>query len=219
MTMKLLLIGMGPGIGLAVARRFGREGFHILMLARNAEKLSSFEKELAYDGIHSASYPVDIANESAFATKLIDLAAEHPDLEILHYNPSAYNPAKPSEIQLPVLLSDLKINVVGGLLAAQAFWPAMAERGKGVVFFTGGGSAFKAPAELASLALGKAAMRSLVFTLAQEGKALGIHVGTVTVCGPVKPGTPLAPDLIAEKFWELYTQKDTHFWSTEIVME
>ncbi|MCC6412428.1 MAG: SDR family NAD(P)-dependent oxidoreductase [Saprospiraceae bacterium] len=217
--MKLMLIGMGPGIGLAVARRFGREGFHILMLARDAEKLSSFEKELAYDGIHATSYAVDIANEAAFTTKLIDLAAEHPDLDILHYNPSAYNPAKPSEIKLPVLMSDLKVNVVGGLLAAQAFWPAMRERGHGVVFFTGGGSAFKAPPDLASLALGKAAMRSLVFTLAQEGKPLGIHVGTVTVCGPVKPNTKLAPDLIAEKFWELYTQKASDSWTTEVIME
>ena len=88
-----------------------------------------------------------------------------------------------------------------------------------VLVHGGGGSAFKAPAELASLALGKAAMRSLVFTLAQEGKPLGIHVGTVTVCGPVRPGTPLAPEYIAEKFWELYTQKNSDSWTTEVIME
>jgi NAD(P)-dependent dehydrogenase (short-subunit alcohol dehydrogenase family) len=189
------------------------------MLARNAEKLQEVEGVLAADGITSTSYAVDIADRAAYTAVIHKIAAEHPDVDLLHYNPSAYNPANPSVLDLKVFDSDMQINVTGGIIAVQAFWPLMLKRGHGVVFFTGGGSAFKAPPELTSLSMGKAAMRNYALTLALEGKPLGIHVGTVTVCGPVKPGTRFDPDLVANHFWDMYRQKDAGTWTTEIVMD
>lgn len=213
--MKLLLIGIGPGIGMAVARRFGRAGFEILMVARDADKLSRYEQELACKGIRSRGFAVDIADEPAFTTLLARLAAEHPDLDILHYNASAYNPAPPSAISLPVFHQDFQINTVGALIAAQAFLPAMKTRGAGTIFLTGGGSALEAPPELISLSIGKAGMRNLTFALADECAPLGIRVGTVTVHGMVQPGTKYDPDIIAGEFWRLY-QLPKGTWEQEV---
>jgi NAD(P)-dependent dehydrogenase (short-subunit alcohol dehydrogenase family) len=216
--MKLLLIGIGPGVGLATARRFGREGFEILMVARNEQKLKEFKSQLSAEGIAAQAYPVDIADNDAFIRLLEHIAGEHPDIEVLHYNPSAYNPAPPSQISLPVFLNDLKINVVGGLLSAQAVFPQMKNRQRGAIFFTGGGTAFQAPPMLASLGIGKAGLRNLAFSLAQECKPLGIHVATVTICGAVQPGTKYDPDLIADEFWRLYRQPKGQ-WDTETVLQ
>lgn len=215
--MKLLLIGMGPGIGLSVVRRFGREGFEALLVARNAEKLKGFEQALAQEGIRSQSFACDIADEAAFSALLQQLASEHPDLEVLHYNASAFNPAPPTAVSLPVFHSDFRINVVGALLAAQAFVPRMRERGSGTVFITGGGSALKAPPELVSLSVGKAGVRNLAMCLAEECAPHGIRVGTVTVCGMVQPGTKYDPDHIADLFWEMY-QTPLASWKREIVL-
>lgn len=215
--MKLLLIGVGPGIGMAVARRFGQAGFDILMIARTADKLTEFEQELAALGINSRGYAVDIADEAAYSALLAQLAAEHPDLEVLHYNASAYNPAPPSELPLAVLHSDFQINTVGALIAVQAFFPAMKIRSGGTIFLTGGGSALKAPPELVSLSIGKAGMRNLALCLADECQPLGIRVATVTVCGMVQPGTPYDPDRIAGEFWRLY-QLPRGTWETEVVV-
>lgn len=215
--MKLLLIGMGPGIGLSVVRRFGREGFEALLVARNAEKLKGFEQALAQEGIRSQGLACDIADEAAFSALLQQLASEHPDLEVLHYNASAFNPAPPTAVSLPVFHSDFRINVVGALLAAQAFVPRMKERGRGTVFITGGGSALKAPAELVSLSVGKAGVRNLAMCLAEECAPHGIRVGTVTVCGMVQPGTKYDPDHIADLFWEMY-QTPLASWKREIVL-
>ncbi len=215
--MKLLLIGMGPGIGLSVVRRFGREGFEVLMVARSAEKLAHLEQELAQQGIRSRGYACDIAEEAAYEALLQQLASEHPDVEVLHYNASAYHPALPTAIALPVFHTDFSVNVVGALLAAQAFVPRMKERGGGTVFVTGGGSALKAPAELASLSVGKAGVRNLAMCLAEECAPHGIRVGTITVCGMVQPGTKYDPDHIADLFWQMY-QTPAAQWKREIVL-
>ncbi|HOY05201.1 MAG TPA: SDR family NAD(P)-dependent oxidoreductase [Saprospiraceae bacterium] len=215
--MKLLLVGMGPGNGISIAKRFGREGFEILMVARNGEKLNTYVAELAGMGIKSFAYPADIADSESFTQILENIISEHADIDILHYNASSYNPATPSQISLPVFLSDLNINVVGALLAAKAVFQQMKDRGHGTLFFTGGGTALKAPAILASLGVGKAAMRNLVFSIAQEGAPLGIHAATVTITGMVKAGTRFDPDLIADEFWRLY-QLPKDKWETEVVM-
>ena len=104
--MKILLIGIGPGVGLATARRFGRGGFEVLMVARKEQRLKEFEKLLAEEGIKSVGYAADIADEGSFVRLLENIVAAQDDIEVLHYNPSAYNPAPPSEISLPVFLSD-----------------------------------------------------------------------------------------------------------------
>jgi len=213
--MKLLLIGIGPGIGMAVARRFGRAGFEILMVARDADKLQRFEQDLAAESIRSQSFTVDIADEPAFTGLLTQLAAEHPDLDVLHYNASAFNPAPPSAISIPVFHQDFQINTIGALIAAQAFLPAMKNRRAGTIFLTGGGSALKAPPELVSLSIGKAGMRNLAFALADECTPLGIRVATVTVHGMVQPGTKYDPDIIAGEFLRLY-QLPKGTWEQEV---
>lgn len=215
---KLLLIGMGPYNGLSIAKRFGREGFEILMLARQADKLPAIVAELAALGIRSQGFAVDIADTNAYQALLRQLALEHPDLDILHYNASAYHPALPSAISLPVFMEDLQINIVGALLAAQAFLPAFRARRQGTIFLTGGGSAFQAPAQLASLGVGKAGMRNLCFSLAEECRDFQVHVATVTISGMVQPGTAFDPDFVADAFWRLYQQSEPE-WETEVVMK
>jgi NAD(P)-dependent dehydrogenase (short-subunit alcohol dehydrogenase family) len=214
--MKYLLIGIGPGNGLALARRFGQGGFHILMVARNADKLRQYEAELAAEGIRSQGYAADIADTSAFQQTLRDILTEHPDVDAMHYNASVLHPALPSQIQPDVFLEDLKTNVLGALVAAQSVLPQMKERQRGALFFTGGGSALQPAPIMAGLGAGKAAMRNLVQSLAQECRPLGIHVATVTICGMVQPGTQHAPELVAEAFWRLYEQPADE-WESEVI--
>ncbi len=214
--MKYLIIGIGPGIGLALARRFGRAGFDLLMVARNADKLREYETELAAQGIHSQGYAADIADGAAFQQVLENILAEHPTVEVMHYNASAFTAALPAQVSPQVFLEDLKINVLGAVIAAQAVLPQMQKREQGTLFFTGGGSALRPSPIASSLGAGKAAMRNFVLSLAQECGPMGIHVATVTINGMVKVGTPFDPNLIAEEFWRLY-QQPVGDWETEVM--
>jgi NAD(P)-dependent dehydrogenase (short-subunit alcohol dehydrogenase family) len=90
----------------------------------------------------------------------------------------------------------------------------MQAAGRGSLLFTGGGLALAPKPGLAAAALGKAALRSLALSLGEELAPLGIHAATVTIRGYVQPGTPLAPDLIAQVFWEMHLQKKDD-WTPE----
>jgi hypothetical protein len=70
--------------------------------------------------------------------------------------------------------------------------------------------------EYVSLSLGKAGVRALVTLLDKQYGPAGLHVATVTVDGPVAPGTAFDPDDIAEHYWRLHTQP-RQAWQREIV--
>ncbi|MFN4079300.1 MAG: SDR family NAD(P)-dependent oxidoreductase [Saprospiraceae bacterium] len=205
--MKVLIIGVGPGIGHSLAKRFGRENFEVLMLARSAEKLSAFRASLASEGIRSQGIVGDLSDAKTFAQQAKELAAQHPDTEALIYNASVLNPAKPSEVNPDTLLTDIQVNALSAVVAAQAFIPLFKARRSGAFLLTGGGSALQAPPHLASLGLGKAALRNFAFSLAQECIPHGIKVATLTICGMVQKDTPFDPDLIAEAVWQQYCKK------------
>ncbi len=212
----MLLVGTGPGIGMSLARRFGREGFEIIMVARSAEKLAGFQKELAAEGIASHSCPADLTDLAGLQSILEKTVAEHGPVDLLHYNASNWRPALIADIGIAGFMDDFKTSVAGVLVAVQAVLPGMKERRGGTIFFTGGGSAFTHTPKLAALGLGKAAMRHFAFSLAEEAKGLGIRVGTVTVCGAVQPGTRFDPSLIADEFWRLFNESEAGF-QTEVV--
>jgi NAD(P)-dependent dehydrogenase (short-subunit alcohol dehydrogenase family) len=93
----------------------------------------------------------------------------------------------------------------------------MRARGRGTLLFTGGGLALAPKQGLASASLGKAALRSLALSLGEELAPAGIHAATVTICGFVQPGTPFAPSLIAQVFWDLHLQKNDP-WDRERII-
>jgi hypothetical protein len=68
--------------------------------------------------------------------------------------------------------------------------------------------------EYVSLSLGKAGVRTLIALLDQQYGSFGVHAASVTVDGPVAPGTDFDPDDIAEHYWHLHTQP-RHLWDHE----
>jgi NAD(P)-dependent dehydrogenase (short-subunit alcohol dehydrogenase family) len=89
----------------------------------------------------------------------------------------------------------------------------MRKTGRGTILFTGGGLALDPSGWLpaASLAIGKAGLRSLALTLHAELAPIGIHAATVTIAGQIQPGTAFAPESIAEAFWALHVEPPGQF--------
>ncbi len=198
-------------MGLALCRKFGQEGFAIAMVARSAEKLDSYAAELAHEGISAKGFTADIANATALTHALQQAAESMGTPEVLIYNASVLNAALPTRIPIAQFESDFSINVTGALIAAQTVVPAMKSAGKGCILITGGGSALNPMAQMASLSIGKAGIRSLALSMAQELEPAGIHVATVTIAGMIKPGTKFDPATIAEEYWQLYLESPGQF--------
>lgn len=203
-----LIIGMGPGLSAALARRFAAGGYAIAGFARSPEKSAALAAEMAEQGHKLDLRTVDAGDFAALASAVRAVEDHLGPVEVLVYNAYSATPAVPSQIPLDALVADFRVNVGGALAAVQAVLPGMQARGKGSILLTGGGLALDPSGWLpaASLAVGKAGIRNLAQSLHKEMEGSPIRVGTVTVTGPILPDTPLAPELIAERFWDLHTR-------------
>lgn len=207
MTDKIcVVVGAGPGVGLAVAKRFGREGFQLALVARRAEALAQYTAELEQTGLAAYAFPADAADFASLAQALAQIKAQHGSPEVLVYNAALIKPEPPSTLPVENLTAAFRVNVAGALVCAQQVIPEMKARQRGTILFTGGGLALNPYPGYASLAASKAALRNLTYSLGADLEADGIQVATVTIAGFVQPGTHFDPDLIAEKYWELHCQ-------------
>jgi short-subunit dehydrogenase len=202
----LFLVGMGPGVSAAVARRFAREGYAIGAVARHAEKLEAQLAELRTAGFRAVGATADAGDIGSLRAALDRLQGELGEAGVLVYNAAGMSYQALADVAAERFAADLAVSVVGAFTSAQHVLPAMRSRGAGTLLFTGGGFAFEPMPVMASLGVGKAAIRNLAFSLHADLKDIGVHAATVTICGMVAPGTPFDPERIAESYWQLHVQ-------------
>lgn len=209
-----VVIGAGPGIGRSVARRFAREGLPVALVARTKAGVDAVAEEVGQLGVPVVALTADTADEDALRTALDTAAARLGEPDVLVYNAAIIQPDAPGELSVRAHQQSWAVNVVGALNAAAHVGPGMALRGGGTILITGGMP--ETNPRYVSLSLGKAGVRALVSLLDQEYRAAGVHVATVTVAGPVAPGTAFDPDEIAEHYWLLHTQPRER-WQSEVL--
>ncbi len=200
------IIGFGPGVSMSVARRFAQNGFTLAIVARNPDKLKASVETLRAEAIDVYPFMADAGNEASLLEAFADIHEALGDTNVLIYNAFVSTRGAPSTVAAVRLADDFQINVIGALRSVQAVLPAMKLAGKGTILLTGGGLALTPYKDYASLAIGKAGLRSLALTLNQELTEQGIHAATVTICGQVKANTHFDPDKIAAEYWRLHEQ-------------
>lgn len=211
----LTVVGAGPGVGLAVARKFAHEGFRVALVARRADALAEYTAEFGKAGFEAHGFAADAADEHSLRTAFAAIKEKLGAPSVLVYNAAVMKRAPPSQLRADDLVHDFRVNVAGALISAQAVADDMKAAGSGTILLTGGGLALTPMPAVASLGIGKAAIRNLTSSLAGEFEPAGIHVATVTICGFVKPGTHFDPDQIAEAYWTLHAQEKGK-WEREI---
>lgn len=210
-----LSIGTGPGMGLATAERFAREGFRVVLGARQLDKTRDLASRLEAQGYKVDASVVDAADPASTAALVEDVERRFGAIDVLHYNAASMRQAGIGTQPASTFNSDLAVNIGGALAAVQAVASRMAARGAGDILLTGGGFALAPSPDYLSLSIGKAGIRALALGLFDSLRAQGVHVATVTVAGFVSPGSVDA-EKVAEAFWRLHSQpKDA--WTVEEV--
>lgn len=198
-----ILIGSGPGIGEAVAHRFGQAGYRVGLIARSKESLDEQVKHLSENSVHGKAAVADAGDLVALKRAVEYLKQEIGGCDVLVYNAAVLSKGAPLELTPEMIQQEFRVNVLGAHVAVKVVAPDMIERGEGTILFTGGGLSLEPFPEWTSLALGKAALRSLGFSLFKELMPKGIRVSVMTVCGIVEKGTGFGPELIAEEYWRV----------------
>lgn len=202
-----VVIGAGSGMGVNIAKVFGRHGFRVALLARNSEKLASLARELENLGIEAYSYAADAAKPESLTAAFDAIRQEHGAVEVLIYNAAILTAGCPTKLTSQDLMEHYQVDVASALHCANLVLPEQTARKSGTILFTGGGLALSPMAEYTCISMGKAALRALAFALSQEVKERGVYVGIVTITGAIAPGTKFDPADIAETYWELYEKR------------
>ena len=212
-----VIVGAGPGMGLAVGKRFAKEGFAIALIARTEASLQKLTAELKSQGAVAEGFVADVAVDSSLAQALDSVKARLGPIEVLVYNAAAVHRDTPLELGVETLIADLRVNVGGALLSTQKVVPDMKARQRGTILLTGGFLAQTPMPILTSLSVGKAALRNLALTLSQALEPSGIHAATVTIGGMIEPGGRFDPDKIADVFWSLHAEPKGAFRAEAVV--
>ena len=208
-----VIIGAGPGIGTAVARRFAAAGLPLGLIARTAATVDAARAAVAATGVTVVGATADAGRDDQLTAALDTLTGRLGVPAALIYNAGLIQRDRPGELSRERHVAAYAINVLGAMTAAVHLAPAMAAAGGGTIVITGGMP--EPDPEFTSLSLGKAGVRALTELLAREYGPAGIHVATVTVGGAVAPGGPFDPDRIAEEYWRLHAQRP-EAWEYEV---
>jgi NAD(P)-dependent dehydrogenase (short-subunit alcohol dehydrogenase family) len=217
------VVGVGPGNGASLARRFAKAGYEIALVARSKETTSALEKEIA----GSKSYACDVADAEAVKKTFAAIRESQGEVDALIYNAGSGTWGSVEEIDPKAFENAWRVNALGALLASQEVIPAMKKAGRGNIVFIGATASRRGNVKTAAFAPAKAAQRVLAESMARSLWPAGIHVSVIIVDGVIAlektkkmmPDKPadffMSPDDIADVVWSVTEQKKSA-WSFEV---
>src|SRR6266568_4823623 len=152
-----VVVGIGPGIGSALARRFAADGYAVALLTRNLEHAAPLLASL--DG--SRACACDAADPASIAAALDAVAHDLGDPEVLLWNAGSGVFGTVEQITVESFEASWRVNALGAFAAAQRVIPAMKARGRGAIVFIGATASVKGGARTAGFSSAKAAQRGL----------------------------------------------------------
>jgi NADP-dependent 3-hydroxy acid dehydrogenase YdfG len=209
--MSIVIVGAGPNLGSAVARRFGREGLSVGLISRTQSTLDDLAAQLGDDGITARGAAADIRDSDALTAAIERLAAELGPVEVLEYSPlPAPQFMKPIlETTVDDVRGPLAFSVLGAVAAARAVIGPMVDRGSGTILYTTGGAAINPYPLRAGVGISFAGEVAYARMLHDEVKGRGVHVAHTAIGGRIAPGADHEPDDVAETLWRHHTERDT----------
>jgi short-subunit dehydrogenase len=209
----LLLVGAGPGLGMAVARRFAIGGYRVTLVARSTDGLDDLAGSLEETGAQIHTIAADAGDPEGLRARMAELYNDRGAPGLIVYNAVMGAPDKLLESSSEHMQTAYTVDVIGAIVVTQVAVPAMRATGSGTIIVTGGGFADHPIPALATVSLGKAALRSAATMLGADLQSDGIRVATLTIAGQIAAGTVFDPENIAERYWEVVQSEGT--WQPE----
>ena len=213
----IIILGAGKGISKSVARKFGKEGYKVVLVSRSESKLEEITRELNVEKITANYYVADVSSADDQSRALSTIKAESGEPDMILYNAAAMDIKDILEQEWQSFQETLEVNLGGAFHLIRSELPGYLERNKGKLYFTGGGFALGGEPNWTTLTVGKAALRNLVQAAAKRSEGKHVHVAHLIICGFTNPNdNRYSPDAIAEQYWKLFNQKPGEY-ETEVL--
>ncbi|AHH21817.1 putative oxidoreductase, SDR family [Nocardia nova SH22a] len=224
MPSTIAVVGAGPGLGRAIARRFGAAGHPVALIARNEAGLDAIAASLREEDITAGVFPADVTDEAALTTALTAAADRLGRIGVMSYSPGATwdhtsgrfpNPAdlgftSALDTTPTTARAQFDLLVSGALTASRAVLPAMRAARDGALLFTTGMSAIVPLAMMGNAGIALAGLRNWASAIRDDLAADGVYVGHVSIGLPIASGAGDGdPDAIADRWYHLSRTRDT----------
>jgi short-subunit dehydrogenase len=188
-----VIAGAGPGLGLAVAERYAREGFAVYALSRIAARLSSTASQLRSRGLNVAVIECEPRNVDSVETAIRAIETHGGSCDVLVYNAFVDDTRSPISFDPRAILDDLHAELADVLPLIRRRVAAMrAKQGGALVFAT-----YDSPESETKT------LREFVDALADEIEPAGIRVGIVIIDGAL-PTSAAELASIADVYWDVF---------------
>jgi len=230
-TVVILGAGAPNGVGGALARRFGREGLHVVVSGRTQEKVDASAQQVVSAGGSAEGYQADVTSEKDQDALFEHVASLRRPVAAIVFNAGSNMPIPFEAIKAEEFESFWRIGCFGAFLTAKRAMPILAEQASGSLLFTGASASMRGRPNFSHFASSKAGLRNLAQALAREYGPQGVHVAHIVIDGVVNGDIvqgrfneylesmgedgALDPDAIAEAFWSVHIQSRTA-WTHEL---
>jgi NAD(P)-dependent dehydrogenase (short-subunit alcohol dehydrogenase family) len=204
------LVGAGPGLGLATARRFGTASHSVALISRNVEHLDALTADLSRDGVPARGFAADVLDPGSLTTALEAASETLGPIEILQYSP-----VPRADFMKPVLDTraddldaPLGFSVKGPVTCVNAVLPGMRALGRGTLLFVNGGSAVRPHPERAGTSIAFAAESAYARMLHDALAPENIHAAQLIIPGAIRPDAERSsPEVLAERLYAIHAER------------
>ena len=215
----VVIAGVGPGLGESLARKFAGEGCRVALVARSHSYLAGLAQGLEQG--KALAIPADVTQPDQVRAAFRKVRDSFGPVDVLIYHAGNAGWGRLAGVESGDFEAAWRVCAWAGFLCAREVVPAMIERRRGAILFTGATSSVRGRADALAFSSAKFAVRGLADALARELWPKGIHVAHVIIDGVIGPrGGPasalqLNPDSIAQSYWALW-QQEPSAWTFEL---
>ena len=206
----ITIIGAGPGLGLEIARAFGRRGFDVALVARTQTKLDSLVQTLVGEGITAHGFAADISRPETLTTAIHTIKDTLGPIDVLEFSPAdpSLAPVDVLDVTMENLQPQIDFYIGGALNAVGAVLPDMIAAGEGTVLVTTGGGSISPMPFLGNVNIAAAGLRNWTLNLHTALQPKGVYVAHMGITALIGGGHPDAePDVIAEALAQLHDER------------
>ncbi|GAB2509837.1 SDR family NAD(P)-dependent oxidoreductase [Nocardia heshunensis] len=231
MSKTIAIFGFGPGLGMGVARRFGREGFRVAVIGRKPDKAERHVADLKAEGIEATAFPADITDPAQLTDTVAAIRATLGEIDVALHGAAADmsdRVASTRAVEVADLRVPMALKVHSAILLTRALLPGMLERGSGTLLFSSGATPRLTYPHLSNIGVALAAQRGYLLQLAEELRGSGVYLGLLNIgvliggseaerivdAHPeVVPAGVSIPRMtnneLGDRYWDLYVRRDT----------